>query len=84
LKKKTTQLIQHLSHEIEDEDASESYLDESLPLIGLVIMYFIAPKKSLDSMICQIVTDRADVPSLILNESGRLRSRRQQYWGSNY
>ncbi len=65
MKKKTTQLIQHLSHEIEDEDAVESYLDESLPLVGHVVMYFNALEKSLDSMICEIVTDRTDVSGLI-------------------
>jgi hydrogenase maturation factor len=65
LKKKSTHLIQHLSHEIEDEDAAESYLDESLPLVGLVVMYFNTLEKSLDSMLCQIITDRTDVPGLI-------------------
>jgi hypothetical protein len=65
MKKKSTQLIQHLSHEIEDEDAAESYFDESLSLVGLVVMYFNALEKSLDSMLCQIVTDRTDVPGLI-------------------
>jgi hypothetical protein len=66
MKTKTTQLIQHLSHEIEDEEKAEAYLDESLPLIGLVVMYFNALEKDLDSILCQTVTDRTDVPGLII------------------
>lgn len=66
MKTKTKQFVQHLSHEIEDEERAESYLDESLPLIGLVVMYFNAVEKSLDSFICEIVSDRTDAPGLIV------------------
>lgn len=40
LNRKVTEFIQHLGHDIEDEEAAEQYLDESLPLVGLVVMYF--------------------------------------------
>lgn len=66
MKTKTTQLIQHLSHEIEDEEKAEVYLEDSLPLIGLVVMYFNALEKSLDSVLCETVTDRTDIPGLII------------------
>jgi len=58
--------VQHLSHEIEDEELAEAYLDDSLPLIGLVVMYFNAVEKSLDSIICEIISDRTDAPGLIV------------------
>lgn len=66
MKSRTKQFIQHLSHDIEDEGKAEEYLDESLPLIGLVVMYFNSLEKSLDSFICEIVSDRTDAPGLIV------------------
>ncbi len=66
MKSRTKQFIQHLSHDIEDEDKVKEYLDESLPLIGLVVMYFNSLEKSLDSFICEIVSDRSDLPGLIV------------------
>jgi hypothetical protein len=66
MKTKTKQFIQHLSHDIEDEERAEQYLDESLPLIGLVVMYFNSLEKSLDSFICEIISDRSDAPGLIV------------------
>jgi hypothetical protein len=64
MKTKTRQFVQHLSHEIEDEDRAAAYLDDSLPLIGLVVMYFNTVEKSLDSSICEIISDRTDAPGL--------------------
>ena len=66
MKNRTKQFIQHLSHDIEDKDRAEEYLDESLPLIGLVVMYFNSLEKSLDSFICEIVSDRSDASGLIV------------------
>lgn len=66
MKSRTKQFIQHLSHDIDDEDRAEEYLDESLPLIGLVVMYFNSLEKSLDSLICEIISDRTDAPGLIV------------------
>lgn len=66
MKSRTKQFIQHLSHDIEDENKAEEYLDNSLPLIGLVVMYFNSLEKSLDSFICEIISDRSDVPGLIV------------------
>lgn len=66
MKRKLKAFIQNLGHDIEDEDAAEQYLDESLPLVGMVVMYFNALEKSLDSFICQIISDRSDEPGLIV------------------
>lgn len=66
MKSRTKQFIQHLSHDIEDEEKAEEYLDDSLLLIGLVVMYFNSLEKSLDSFICEIISDRSDAPGLIV------------------
>lgn len=66
MKQKTKIFEQHLYHEIEDEEKAEEYLDNSLPLIGLIVMYFNGLEKSLDSIICQIFTDRSDSTGLIV------------------
>lgn len=66
MKSRAKQFIQHLSHDIKDDKKAEEYLDESLPLIGLVVMYFNSLEKSLDSLICEIISDRSDAPGLIV------------------
>ena len=60
------QFEQHLYHEIEDEDEAEKYLDNSLPLIGYITMWFNGLEKSLDDIICEIFTDRTDSTGLIV------------------
>lgn len=66
MKRKLKDFIQHLGHDIEEEGAAERYLDESLPLVGLVVMYFNALEKTLDSVLCAIISDRTDEPGLIV------------------
>lgn len=66
MKQKKKIFEQHLYHEIEDEEKTEEYLDNSLPLIGLVVMYFNGLEKSLDGIICEIFTDRTDSTGLIV------------------
>ncbi|AOW11649.1 hypothetical protein LPB72_19305 [Hydrogenophaga crassostreae] len=66
MKSKTKQFIQHLSHDIENEEKAEEYLDDSLPLIGLVVMHFNWLEKSVDSFICETISDRSDVLGLIV------------------
>ena len=39
MKTKLKEFIQHLYHEIEDEEKAEKYLDNALPFIGLIVMY---------------------------------------------
>jgi len=41
------QFIQHLYHDIEDEEEAEKYLDDSLPMIGYITMWFNGLEKSL-------------------------------------
>lgn len=66
MKQKKKIFEQHLYHEIEDEEKTEEYLDNSLPLIGLIVMYFNGLEKSLDGIICEIFTDRTDSTGLIV------------------
>ncbi len=51
MKQKKKVLEQHLYHEIDDEEKAEEYLDISLPLIGLIVMYFNGLEKSLNNII---------------------------------
>lgn len=66
MKQKKKIFVQHLYHEIEDVERAEDYLDSSLPLVGLIVMYFNGLEKSLDSIICEIFTDRSDSTGLIV------------------
>jgi len=66
MKQKKKIFEQHLYHEIEDEEKAEEYLDSSLPLIGLIVMYFNGLEKTLDGIICEIFTDRTDSTGLIV------------------
>jgi hypothetical protein len=66
MKRKLKIFTQNLGHGIEDEDAADAYLEESLPLVGTVVMYFNALEKALDSLICDIVSDRTEEPGLIV------------------
>lgn len=66
MKTKLKQFIQHLSHEIEDEDKAEEYLDNALSYIGMIVMYFNSLESTLDSVLCENFTDRTDATGLIV------------------
>ncbi|WP_299137113.1 hypothetical protein [uncultured Tenacibaculum sp.] len=66
MKTKKEQFVQHLSHDIYDEEEADLYLDKCLPLIGYITMWFNGLEQSLDSVICQIFTDRTDSTGLIV------------------
>ena len=66
MKSKTKEFNQHLYHDIEDEDKAEEYLEETLPVIGEVIMYFNGLESDLDSVLCQCFSDRTDSMGLIV------------------
>lgn len=66
MKTKLKEFIQHLSHDIEDEEKAEEYLYSALPSIGLVVMYFNSLESSLDSVLCENFTDRTDSTGLIV------------------
>jgi hypothetical protein len=66
MKTKLREFIQHLSHEVEDEEKAEQYLDNALPYIGLIIMYFNSLESTLDSVLCENFTDRTDATGLIV------------------
>jgi len=70
-KTKLTEFVQHLSHEIDDEEKAEEYIENAIPFIGLIIMYFNSLESSLDSVLCENFTDRTDSTGLIvLNKMG--------------
>ncbi|RYE60329.1 MAG: hypothetical protein EOP20_02830 [Hyphomicrobiales bacterium] len=81
MKSQTKQFLQHLSHEIEDEEVGSAHIEDSLPLIGAVVMCFNIVEKNLDRFICEIISDRADSAGLIVlqklmyNESPRVSRR---------
>lgn len=66
MKTKLTEFIQHLTHDVEDEEKAEEYLDIALPYIGLIIMNFNSLEGTLDSVLCENFTDRTDATGLIV------------------
>jgi len=66
MKSKTKVFQQHLFHDIEDEDKAEEYLNETLPVIGEVIMYFNGLESDLNSLLCEWFSDRTDSMGLIV------------------
>lgn len=66
MKTKLKDFVQHLYHDIEDEEKAEEYVDTVLPYIGLVVMYFNGLEGSLDSVLCETFTDRTDSTGLIV------------------
>lgn len=66
MKTKLKEFTQHLYHEIEDEDKAEEFIDNALPSIGLIVMYFNSLESTLDSVLCENFTDRTDSLGLIV------------------
>lgn len=66
MKKKRIPFVQHLAHDIEDEDKVWDHLDESLPSVGLIVMYFNGLEKQLDRRLCEMFSDRTDTPGLMV------------------
>jgi hypothetical protein len=63
--------MQYLAHEIDDEAKAEEYIENAIPFIGLIIIYFNSLESSLDSILCENFTDRTDATGLIfLNKMG--------------
>ena len=66
MKTKLVEFVQHLYHEVGDEEKAEEYLDDALPSIGLIVMHFNSLESSLDSALCESFTDRSDSTGLIV------------------
>jgi hypothetical protein len=66
MKTKLKKFIQHLYHEVDDEEKAEEYLDNALPSIGLIVLYFNSLESALDSVLCENFTDRTDSTGLIV------------------
>lgn len=69
MKTKVKEFIQYLYHEVENEAKAEEYIDNALPNIGLIVMYFNSLESSLDSILCENFTNRTDSPGLIVLSS---------------
>jgi hypothetical protein len=66
MKTKTVPFDQHLYHDIEDDNEALQYKEQAMPLIGAIVLYFNGLEKELDSLICEIFTDRSDSTGLIV------------------
>jgi len=66
MKTKLKDFVQHRYHEVEDEDEAARYLDDALPLIGIVVMYFNQLEKHLDDAICSLISSRSDAMGLLV------------------
>ena len=66
MKKKDIPVEQYASMTDNIEGASEEFLDESAPLIGYIVHSFNDLEESLNSVLCQIINDRTDVPGLVV------------------
>lgn len=66
MKTKLKKFTQYLCHEAEDDEKIEEYLNNALPFIGFIVMYFNSLESSLDSVLCENFTDRSDSTGLIV------------------
>ncbi len=68
MKSKLKPFCQYIVHDIDVEDFEKAdlYLDEALPLIGYIVMYFNSLESSLDHVLCEHFTDRSDSMGLIV------------------
>jgi len=66
MKTKNIPFEQHLYHDIDDEEEALKYKELAMPLIGAIVLYFNGLEKELDSIICEIFTDRSDSTGLIV------------------
>lgn len=66
MKEKQKELEQYLWHDTEGVEDIEQHLESSFPLIGQIVMYFNGLEKSLDKILCEIISDRADYKGLIV------------------
>ncbi len=70
MKRKTTEFLQHLFHDHNPEDdpvieaQAQRHIDDALPMIGLVVLFFNSLEKAVDSAICDVLTDRSDALGL--------------------
>jgi len=66
MKTKLKLFEQFLYHDIDEDEKVEEYLDNSLPMIGLIVMNFNYLEQRLDSYLCKFFTDRTDSMGLIV------------------
>lgn len=57
---------QYILDEIGDVENSDSYIEELLPLIGEVVLFFNGLESSLDHHLCEAISDRSDQQGLLV------------------
>ncbi len=65
MKQKSINFNQHITHEIDEENV-EDYLSTLYPLIGMIVVDFNGLESNLDSILCEIFSDRSDATGLIV------------------
>jgi hypothetical protein len=65
VKQKSVNFVQHLAHEIDEENVDD-YLSNLYPLIGMIVVDFNGLESGLDSVLCEIFSDRSDSTGLIV------------------
>lgn len=73
--RKTRQFDQFLGHDVGDEEKVNEYLNESLPLVGEVVMYFNSLERTLSQFVCEILSDRTDSVGLIVLKGMQYRAK---------
>lgn len=66
MEKKSKAFIQHLGHDIEDEEKAYAILEKTVPIVGWIVMFFNTLEKSVDRQICEVISDRSDSLGLIV------------------
>ena len=75
MERKTRQFDQYLGHDAGDEEKVNEYLNESLPLVGEVVMYFNSLERTLAHFLCEILSDRTDSVGLIVLKGMQYRGK---------
>jgi hypothetical protein len=66
LKNRKSPVGQHIIEGVGDTDAAYEYVEELLPLIGEVVLFFNSLESDIDHLICEDISDRTDHKGLLV------------------
>lgn len=66
VKQRTSPVGQYIIEGLGDTENAYDYVDELVPLIGEVVLYFNSLESNLDSCLCSFISDRTDQQGLIV------------------
>ncbi len=66
LKVKNTPVGQYILEGLDESEDPYDYIENLMPLIGEVVLFFNALESDLDHIICNIISDRTDQPGLLV------------------